>query len=145
VSVEILHDRSFGVWSRSVLAGVESNLLTVCADALAFVREVLEDDSVDELFVNFPEPAPEGATHFLATAAFASSARRVLKPASRLTLVTDNKTLAQTIHRTLSDVCFCGSVTVGDAVPADYGSSYFDRLWSNGKRTDRFIVQAHKF
>lgn len=143
-AVEIMHDRAYSAWSRAILNGVEQNVLSVCADAVDMLRFGLEEDSVDELFVNFPEPAPDGMKHFILTGPFVVNARKALKMGSYLTLVTDNKPLAEQAAKAFNEIAFFGTVHYGTDVPEDYGSSYFDRLWFNGKRTDRFIVRARK-
>lgn len=143
-AVEIMHDRAYSAWSRAILNGVEQSVLSVCADAVDVLRFGLEDDSVDELFVNFPEPAPDGIKHFILTGPFVVNARRALKMGSFLTLVTDNKPLAEQAAKAFNEIAFFGSVHYSNEVPEDYGSSYFDRLWFNGKRIERFIVRARK-
>ena len=143
-AVEIMHDRAYSAWSRAILNGVEQNVLSVCADAVDMLRFGLDEDSVDELFVNFPEPAPDGMKHFILTGPFVVNARRALKMGSFLTLVTDNKPLAEQAAKAFNEIAFFGTVHYGTDVPEDYGSSYFDRLWFNGKRTERFIVRARK-
>ena len=143
-AVEIMHDRAYSAWARSILNRVEQSVLSVCADAVDVLRFGLDDDSVDELFVNFPEPAPDGIPHFILTGPFVVNARRALKTGSFLTLVTDNKPLAEQAAKAFNEIAFFGSVHYSNAVPEDYGSSYFDRLWFNGKRTERFIVRAKK-
>lgn len=143
-AVEIMHDRAYSAWGRAILNGVEQSVLSVCADAVDVLRFGLEDDSVDELFVNFPEPAPDGMKHFILTGPFVVNARRALKMGSFLTLVTDNKPLAEQAAKAFNEIAFFGTVHYSNEVPEDYGSSYFDRLWFNGKRTERFIVRARK-
>jgi len=146
VAVEILYDRAHSIWARAAMAGVSNRVAVLCADALAVLREALVPGSVDALFVNFPEPAPAGNTHFIHTAAFAAAVRKVLAPSARLVLVTDNRALASGAARVLSEVAFCGSVLIGTDLPPGFGfrSSYFDRLWVNGNRVERHVVQAIK-
>ena len=144
-AAEILHDRAHSVWSRSVFAGVEARVVTVCADAVDLVCRGLPDDSVDALFVNFPEPAPPGSKHFLEQPHFIANARRVLRMGACMTLLTDNRALSRAAAAAFADVAFAGSTSYSTERPEGYGTSYFDRLWANGKRVARYCVRAHKY
>jgi len=144
-AAEILHDRAHSAWSRSVFAGVESRVITVCADAIDLVCCGLPDDSVDSLFINFPEPAPTGTKHFLEQPHFISNARRSLRMGACLTLFTDNHALAKAAALAFATVAFAGTTSFSTERPEGYGTSYFDRLWANGKRTSRYCVRAYKY
>ena len=144
LGAELLADRAHSVWARAALAGVAARVATVCADAVDLVCAGLAPDSVDALFVNYPEPAPPGTRHFLEQPHFVAAARRVLRMGAALTLVTDNAALARAAAAAFAAVAFAGSTAFADAAPEGYGSSYFDRLWAHGRRVARYCVTAYK-
>ena len=144
VGAELLADRAHSVWARAALAGVGARVATVCADAVDLVCAALAPDSVDALYVNYPEPAPPGTRHFLEQPRFVAAARRALRPGAALTLVTDNAALAHAAAAAFAAVAFAGSTALVNAAPEGYGSSYFDRLWAHGRRVERFCVTAYK-
>ena len=146
------------------------NLAVVCGDAAAVLADRISTASVDNIFVNHPEP-PErtGGTddsqgQHLYTDPVLNEMRRCLKDGGTLTIATDNRpyaeSLAAAVARVGPDLTFKSAkvrrsqgvyakvdgveVHIGDP-SKDQGhvadsSSYFDRLWSNGKKKGRWFL-----
>ena len=70
-----------------------TNVRTVRAEAMFFLREHVPDASLCVLHVYFPDPWPKKRHHKrrLIQAPFIEQAQRVLKPAGRLQIVTDHQ------------------------------------------------------
>jgi len=108
------------------------------------------------VFVNFPEPPVWQQSSFrLLTTGLFEDIHKVLQAKGQFTVLTDNEPLC---HSVLSEMA---PLLEGDAakfksalkncddnfttrIPDAYGTSYFDRLWTNGDRKKRYFMQFHK-
>uniref|UniRef100_A0A0G4I6R1 tRNA (guanine(46)-N(7))-methyltransferase n=1 Tax=Chromera velia CCMP2878 TaxID=1169474 RepID=A0A0G4I6R1_9ALVE len=189
VALEIRHDRCCQILQRAVFRGV-SNVAVAGGDASEVLNKLFGDGSVDELYVNFPEPPSsfDAEANFL-NESFFRSVLRVLRSRGSLTIVSDDggfsHVLAAELTRLVrwssrdgsggsrgggverqetggggggSPLFECpeggnpnrsGSL-VHSGLPPGYagssgaGSSYFDRLWLNGARRERFFICLRK-
>lgn len=138
------------------------NVCVLHGDAAVILTERVPSESVDQIFINHPEP-PERTSgtddcqgQHLLSAAFFVDMERILKSAGTITLVSDNLpytlSLAQTVSSStqLSSVDLAanrsqraGRVAVYTGEPPSHAtgaSSYFDRLWRNGHKTQRYFL-----
>jgi tRNA (guanine-N7-)-methyltransferase len=143
IAVEKRFDRVRKIWSKMENRGL-SNLLIVCGEALTFTRHYLPVNSIDEVFVNFPDPWPKGrhAKHRLIQHSFIHEISRVMKAEGRAILVTDAIDYREQI---LSE--FKKSDGWESHFPdpfyvhewPDYGASYFDALWREKGRLIHYL------
>ena len=118
ITLELRRDRVQQTFASMVLKGV-SNMCVVGGDAHCVLRDRFRSGTVDNIFVNHPEPpernsgtsGSEGA-HLL-TAPFFNIMRGALKPGGRITIVTDNlpygKSLVQIAHSVTTTTSVVGA------------------------------------
>eukprot|EP01060_Flectonema_neradi_P011356 TRINITY_DN18447_c0_g1_i2.p1 TRINITY_DN18447_c0_g1~~TRINITY_DN18447_c0_g1_i2.p1 ORF type:complete len:600 (+),score=105.85 TRINITY_DN18447_c0_g1_i2:139-1938(+) len=155
IGIEIRPDRVYQAWSKRRLKGVKEepkNLVLVCADAREAVNQL---SGVSELFINYPEPPGwmSSKSNLLDTAFF-ESVHRCLIIGGAVTMMSDHGLYsAHTAHRLASlgrkglfysALTPCDGLPLSTDVPSNYGSSYFDRMWTNGKRSKRYFIQYIK-
>lgn len=148
VALEIRFERVYDIWSRAVF-GLVDNLLAICGDARPVVGECMPEQSIQECFVNFPEPPVWAESkHVLLDAAFFTKVHRALVNDGYLTICTDDEGVCKSTAKELSSIPNLFHSTFDTAystkVPEDYGTSYFDRLWKNGERRKRFFFRYRK-
>jgi len=146
VGLEIRFERIYEMWGRAVFAGVD-NLLVLHGDARQIFQRSLTPGSVAEVFVNFPEPPVWQRSSFrLLTAELFHDVHLILQPRGQLSVLTDNEPLCQSVLSEMSallDVKFKSSLPdsgFSTKIPDAYGTSYFDRLWTNGERKKRYFM-----
>ncbi|MBN4067032.1 tRNA (guanosine(46)-N7)-methyltransferase TrmB [Simkania negevensis] len=133
VGVEKRFDRVRKIYSRRHNEGAD-NLFIGYGEAVTMTRHYFPEATVDEVYVNFPDPWPKGrhAKHRLITDTFASEVHRVLKPGGTITLVTDDLAYKEIIVGV-----FLAHPGFASLHPhpyyidhiENYGTSYFDSLW----------------
>lgn len=142
-------DRVYLIWSKMVAQGLD-NMLVLGGLAEDMIGAHLADASIEELYVNYPDPPVwHGSRMRLIDEAFLQQAHRVLGPGKHLVIVTDDAGYAKIIVRQLQrvDTLFrssCAPQPYSNVLPEDYGSSYFDRMWTNGNRTDRYYIKYER-
>ena len=101
------------------------NVLIVSGEGLTFSREYLPDASLDEVFVNFPDPWPKKrhAKHRIVQPPFAEQLRRTLKKGGKVTFVTDHLGYKKQMEEVME-----GWRRINRSFEG-YGSSFFERLW----------------
>ena len=120
------------------------NLLIVCGDALEFTRYYMPARSVDQIYINFPDPWPKlrHAKNRVIQQPFVAEMDRVLKLQSQMVLVTDDATYSsQVVDEMLKSGCFSPSYPspyYTNECPG-YGDSYFDSLWREKGREIRYL------
>jgi tRNA (guanine-N7-)-methyltransferase len=133
VAIEKMFDRSRKIWSKTKNAALD-NLFIICGEALNATSLYIPSLSVEEVFVNFPDPWPKKrhAKHRLINESFLEQLQRILKPSGLATLVTDDVDYCQQmIHQFIE----CPSFQPVHPAPfytthcSDYGTSYFEQLW----------------
>lgn len=147
--MEILYERVHSIWSRAVLSNVPGNLCVVNGEALTFLRQCVSPGTVSQLYVNFPDPpAWEGSKRTLISQEFLTACHSALEVGGTVVVVTDNSRYAAIIEKELPNVKHLyqptGESWCSPELPQDYGTSYFDELWKNGKFTDRFFFSLRK-
>lgn len=145
VAVELKFSRAKKIWSAMQRLCLE-NLLVVCGEGLQLTRQFLAASSIQEVYVNFPDPWPKRkhAVHRIIQSPFIKEMGRILKNEGKMTLVTDDLTYSsQMIEVVRSHPIF--QSLVGESYYTtdypDYGASYFADLWkSKGKN-----IYYHRF
>jgi tRNA G46 methylase TrmB len=147
-----------------------TNLCVVSGDAEAVLGRHVEPASVAQVLVNYPEPPlwsggdGESRLHLL-TEPFLRLVLAALAPRGSLTVLSDNLRYLQVLARTLNAIRelqsaeavegaevheAVGAVRVFKGLPGPEcghsvaASSYFDRLWDNGKHTRRHFLFLRK-
>jgi len=150
IGVEMRRNRVALTWMKALRLGVDANLALVCGMASdAFDARRMPVNTASEVYVNYPDP-PEwvGSSQVLVSAEFIRDAHRVLKPGGHLICVTDDSAYAMRMCRELhkARALFIPDHPHVDrpfvsGVPEDYGSSYFDSMWTLGNQRDRYFLR----
>jgi tRNA (guanine-N7-)-methyltransferase len=143
LAVEWRFDRVRKIWSKMCNLRL-NNLSPVCGEALTFTRYYLPDRSVNEVYVNFPDPWPKGkhAKHRLLQPAFVEEIGRVVKPGGTATLVTDDPPYAEQMEEAMRNCPLWRSLFPPPHFVTEwpgYGTSYFDQLWRGKGRAIRYL------
>lgn len=151
IGVEMRRNRVALTWMKALRLNLSSNVTMMCGMAHDALRFEMPDSSVREVYVNYPDP-PEwvGSSQVLVDATFLKEVHRVLKNGGFFTCVTDDSTYAMRICRELAKASELFNSTeengrpFASGVPADYGASYFDSMWTNGAQNDRYFIKYVK-
>ena len=117
IALELRHDRVYSIFSRAVCEGVR-NLCAMGGDAARVMQRNVRSQSVDHIFINFPEPphhsgdAAADNRHHLLTPGFFERVHTALVPGGGLTLFSDNHRYMQQLARTLAQLHHTGEVDV---------------------------------
>ena len=148
--LEMRENRVVLTWIKSLRLGVR-NLTMLCGMAHECMQKKIPNEALDEIYVNFPDPPDwNGSANCLVNAAFLVESHRTLKVGAQLILVTDDPGYAMRMCRELSIVPHLFKPTAIDGkpfentLPADYGFSYFNALWTNGNLNDRYFIKYRK-
>jgi len=150
IGVEMRRNRVAMTWMKALRSGVDANLALVCGMASdAFDARRMPMNTASEVYVNYPDP-PEwvGSSQVLINAEFIRDVHRALKPGGKLICVTDDSAYAMRMCRELykARALFIPDHPHVDrpfvsGVPEDYGSSYFDSMWTLGNQRDRYFLR----
>lgn len=145
VAVEIRFDRVRKIWARGKNAQVK-NLFTVFGDAKTFAEHYLDANSLDLVYINFPDPWPKKrhAKHRIVQKDFSLLLQKVIKPLGEAIFVTDDPVYS----RQMIDVMLRKSLWKS-ASPSPYyqndwenfGASYFSSLWQK----KNLKIHYHRF
>lgn len=145
VAIEKRFDRVRKIWSKMKNRSL-SNLLAIAGEGLTATKNYFETESVDEIFINFPDPWPKQrhAKHRIVNASFVEEMWRILKKKSKVTIVTDDPTYSEIIIQEMQlskkfEPDFKEPYFVNEL--QNYGSSYFEALWRSKGRAIRY----HRF
>lgn len=132
VAVEKMFERVRKIWAKQQNYHLK-NLLIVYGEALEFSRHYLPNSSIDEVFINFPDPwpKPRHAKHRLIQNSFASELARIVKEKGTSILVTDDVDYLHQIIEIMQQEKW-KSVIESPYFTTDwndYGYSFFDDLW----------------
>lgn len=129
VAVEKKFDRVRKIWVKAKNQGIK-NLVVVAGEAESYTQFYLKTESVDQVFVNFPDPWPKDrhAKHRIIQPAFIQMVTRSLKQGALVTLVTDDTPYKEQMVDVMEKSGFFESTSDGPNLE-EYGSSYFHRLW----------------
>ena len=131
IAVEMRFTRVRKIWSKMHNMGIE-NMIVVCGDANDFIRYYLPSDSVDRVYVNFPDPWPKEkhAKNRLIQEPFVKEMDRTLREGSEVTIVTDHPEYSEQVieemNKTFEPMFESPYYVEKDD---EYGTSYFNRLW----------------
>lgn len=141
VAVEWDFERVRKIWSKMKNYGLK-NVLIICGEVLTFTREYLKDDSVDQVYVNFPDPWPKEkhAKNRIFQRSFVEQLARVTRSKGTVTVATDDATYGDQIFREMRAVpewvsYFSDYTTEWEG----YGASYFDSLWRGKGKEIRYF------
>lgn len=145
VAVEMKFDRVRKIWAKIKNYQLD-NLLIVSGEALCATQHFFPEDSVETIYVNFPDPWPK-KRHFknrLIQQPFLDQLHRVLFKEGEVVFVTDHEGYSEWTVKEFLD--HHGFVSTIDApfytlAPKEYGSSYFDQLW----REKGLQIRYHQF
>ncbi len=143
VAVEIRFDRVRKIWAKKQNLNLD-NLFIVCGEGVTVSREYFTEASVQETFVNFPDPWPKErhAKHRIIQEPFVEQMGRILKPEGQVTLVTDDPTYSRQmveVMRSRFRSLYPEPFYLTD--DEDYGESYFRDLWLSKGRN----IYFHRF
>jgi len=144
VAVEYRFDRVQKIWSKMKHLNIK-NLFIICGEAQTFTKKYLPNSSIDQIFVNFPDPWPKSrhAKHRLFQSCFIRELLRILKPMGTLTAVTDDATYGEQIHSKMLSASSWESTFPAPHFITEweggYGSSYFDTLWRQKGKLIRYF------
>lgn len=141
IAVEHQFIRAKQIWTKGRKLGL-SNLYVVCGDALAFTRYYILENSVEEIFVNFPDPWPKRhhARHRLIQPSFLDALARIVQ--GRGMFVTDDPPYAAQMVQVVggsADWQFSLKAPHYCSEWPGYGSSFFEALWKQKGKTLHYI------
>ncbi len=145
IAVEIKFDRARKIWVKKHNENLK-NLFVVLGEALIFTRYYLNNDSISNVFINFPDPWPKKKheKNRLITQEFIHEVNKVIKKNKIITLVTDDIAyLNQIIEVFLKSKDFKPVYEKPYYIQnlEDFGDSFFDNLF----RTKKKIINYLKF
>ncbi len=139
IAVEKRFDRVQQIWQKARRLGVR-NLFIVCGEAFTFSSHYLSSESIEEIFINFPDPWPKTrhAKHRLITPHFIEELARIVKKEGGVAVATDDPRTSHTTRSLfLSGRAFQSTFPFPYYVTEwpEYGSSYFESLWKQMGKT----------
>lgn len=145
IAVERDFARARKIWLRRFRLGLE-NLFVVFGEASLFTREFLQPSSVQEIFINFPDPWPKRrhAKYRLIQQEFVDDLTRILIKNGSATIVTDDERYSEQVVSCFSawESAFGIDKYVTDW--PDFGESFFQKLWLGKNRTIRYHKYINK-
>ncbi|WP_039359583.1 tRNA (guanine(46)-N(7))-methyltransferase TrmB [Candidatus Protochlamydia amoebophila] len=144
VGIEKKFDRTRKIWSKIKKFELD-NLLTICGEGFHVTRDFFANESVDAVFINFPDPWPKKrhAKHRIVQPAFVKEIHRILKNDKLFTLVTDDaaysKIMIDVIYQTGGFISLFEAPYYTTSYPG-YGSSYFEELWREKGKSIHYHV-----
>lgn len=145
VAVDLNFERVRKIWSKVKNHRLE-NLFIVCGEGYTLTHRYIPSNSVQEVFINFPDPWPKNkhAKNRIVQQPFVQEINRILNPEGTLTLVTDDKDYSSLMIKVMQK-----SEGFESAYPSPYyvhehngyGTSYFEDMWrQQGKQ-----IYYHQF
>lgn len=136
IASEIKFKRVRKIWVKIKQLNLP-NLIVAFGDANDFIKFYLKDQTVDAIFINFPDPWPKDkhAKNRLIKDPFTKEMNRILKKDHVATVVTDHLEYSlQVIEEMLKQFSSVHEAPFYINKTEEYGSSYFYRLFeSRGK------------
>lgn len=142
VAIEKRFDRVQKIWSKMKNNNLE-NLLAISGEGLLVTKQYFKSESVDEIFINFPDPWPKRkhAKNRIVQKPFVDEMYRILKKKGKVTIVTDDPDYSEIISQEM-----CPSNRFAPNFPkphyvhelANYGTSYFEELWRSKGKSIRY-------
>lgn len=144
LAVEKRFDRARKIWVKATNEKLP-NLAVALAEGLDLTKQFIPDQSVQEIYVNFPDPWPKRRheKHRIINPNFVSELARIIRPNGTVTLVTDDKDysdiMIDEMQKAPKFTSIYGSPYFQEA-PLDYGTSFFDTLFRDHNRLIRMHV-----
>jgi len=130
------------IWSK-IKNHQLKNMFAICGEAYSTSTRFFPDQSLDSVFVNFPDPWPKRnhAKYRLIQTEFVRELSRTVKSGGTVTLVTDDAPYSEQMIRVMLE-----NENFSSALPApyfatdwqQYGGSFFERLWREKERAIRY-------
>lgn len=144
VAVERKFERVRKIWSKLKNRQL-NNLLIVCGEGEFVTRQYFPSNTVEQVFVNFPDPWPKSrhAKNRLINSRFIGEVQRILTDRGKLTLVTDDPAYSQQMVEVATSVEELTPVFPYPHYSIDYpgyGSSCFEQLWREKGKMIRYHV-----
>lgn len=145
VACELKFGRVRKIWSKIKNLKL-NNLFAICGEGFIVTSQYLKDESVDGIYINFPDPWPKKrhAKHRIIQQPFLNQLARILKPSGTITFVTDDIAYSDwTIEMFMQNENF-SSVYEAPFYSNEfsgYGTSFFDQLWREKGR----LIRYHQF
>lgn len=145
VAVEKKFERVRRIWSKLKNHEIH-NLLAVCGEGHTVTSRYIPSCSVDEVFINFPDPWPKTkhAKHRIVQPIFMQEIHRILKPGCFITLVTDDPDYSRIMIEVMRNCEGFESVHRDPYYVTEiegYGTSSFDKIWREKGKT----ILYHQF
>lgn len=145
VAVEKRFERVRKIWSKIKNHNL-LNLIVVCGEACTTTTHYFPTQSIQEAYINFPDPWPKNrhAKHRLVHPAFLDQVQRVLKPEGAIHLATDDIVYSDSAIEQFDQH---PGFTFGYPAPyyindlPGFGGSFFEDLWRSQGREIRY----HRF
>lgn len=139
VAIELKFERVRKIWSKIKNFDLP-NLLAVCGEGYRITHHYIPDNSVHEVYINFPDPWPKRrhGKNRIIQPSFISEIRRILRPGGGLTMVTDDVPYSRHMIEVVQNFPTFDSLHpfpfyVND--DPNYGTSFFEDLWrERGKK-----------
>jgi tRNA (guanine-N7-)-methyltransferase len=143
VAVEMCFERARTIWLKVHRQKIP-NLYVICAEASAFIKYYVTEKSVEEAYVNFPDPWPKRchAKHRLLWAPFLQSLETVVS--GKVTLATDDEPYH---NQMVEEFAKSGVWTPKEFDPSKketYGDSFFADLWIAKGRSLHYLQYEAK-
>lgn len=148
IAVERRFDRVRKIWSKKKNYSL-SNLIVVAGQAEDFIEHYLKEDSVDAVYINFPDPWPKNkhAKNRLLQKPFAEKLARVVKKGGDACFVTDDAPYCQQMIAVMRETVGWTSLHPDPFYITQlegYGASYFDDLWRAKGREIHYLQFINK-
>lgn len=133
IAIEKKFERSAKIWARAKRERLK-NLLVVCGEGLTVTERYIQEGSIAQVFVNFPDPWPKKRhwKHRIIGESFLNQVHRALDPAGYLTFVTDDddysKVMTEELTLSKKFSPLAPEPYYLTALPG-YGSSFFEQMW----------------
>lgn len=150
VAVERKFPRVQKIWSKIKKFNL-ANLFVICGEGHQATNQYFPKNSVNEVFINFPDPWPKTrhAKHRIVQPAFITEIRRILEEKGTLTMVTDDPVYSASM---IADVQAVGGFESNFPHPyyslelPNYGTSFFEDLWrQKGKDIHYHVFQKTSY
>lgn len=143
VAVEMKWKRIKRIWSKIHNLQLP-NLIGIFGEAFSVTHTFLQDQSIDQVFINFPDPWPKRrhAKYRLINPLFIKELHRILKVGGRVCFVTDHEEYAAWAITHFKESALFEPV---DSYPhfitelEGYGSSSFEDLWRKKQKVIHYI------
>lgn len=145
LAVEKQFYRARLIWAKIKNLGLD-NLAVALAEGLELTERYIPSSSVEEIFVNFPDPWPKRrhGKHRIIKEEFVNQLARIIKPKGTATLVTDDEDYSKIMIQEMQNTPdFISQIAAPYYIetPANYGTSFFDSLFRGQEK----VIRLHKF